>query len=442
MTESHKLTVLTCTGPDSLATKKFIKDQSGKIYKKSFSAGKFFTHEEKSFTTIEELAVILNELESQPNKFVVKGAVKTGAEKRIRRLLNGDDATILAKPCGYVMLDIDKLSIPDFLDVNDDCESVIKWVMDTLPKPFQDVDCYYQFSSSQNVPVHGAELKSTASVHLWFLFSEPISDGDLKRYFKAEASHVDRALFSSAQIHYTANPIFVGMPDPLERRSGIFRGEKHVVDFPELPKEDKKAVMARSNIQIHVDPKDKKKAVDLVLPHYKEGCRDRLSGAIAGTLYRKGWDDADVAHFIYELALAGNDEEAIHREKSAFRICEAVDNHLPAQGIPTLKEEFPEIDLDKLLTLLGVADPDIEKLVLSLNNKSKVEAIADVLKEAINLPGGQQKYYLGQVAGQTDLKISVINGLFQDVLSEKDGVEAVDDADVLMEYFLKTIINN
>jgi hypothetical protein len=43
---------------------------------------------------------------------------------------------------------------------------------------------------------------------------------------------IDTALFRTVQPHYTAAPLFIGMNDPLPRRSGFWKGLDDVVCFP------------------------------------------------------------------------------------------------------------------------------------------------------------------------------------------------------------------
>ena len=48
------------------------------------------------------------------------------------------------------------------------------------------------------------------------------------------------------------------------------------------------------------------------------------------------------------LAEEDGDSEAMARNDSAIRICDAIDNNRPAQGIPTLRDEFDIEQLDEM----------------------------------------------------------------------------------------------
>ncbi|MCD8525987.1 MAG: hypothetical protein LRY62_02150 [Alphaproteobacteria bacterium] len=61
----------------------------------------------------------------------------------------------------------------------------------------------------------------TISAHLWFWCDRPVSDVEWKAFFKAHGSKVDLAVYSAVQPHYTAQPIFVGMADPVPERIGL-----------------------------------------------------------------------------------------------------------------------------------------------------------------------------------------------------------------------------
>lgn len=197
-----------------------------------------------------------------------------------------------------------------------DPETIVKWARETLPIPFKRASCYYKFSASQNV---GKE--ATASLHLWFWLEQAVSDGELKRYFHANPAPIDMALFNPVQIHYTARPLFDGMDDPLPKRSGVLVSDHDSVPLLDIPPETVKATKPRPEKEPEVSDENRAKALDLLLPYYKEGKRDRFCGAIAGTLYREGWNAENVADFVHELALKAQDDESGARYNGALRIC-------------------------------------------------------------------------------------------------------------------------
>lgn len=234
---TDSVTILTCREPDKQATKKFVVQKDGAIEKVSFSAGKFFTHEQKSVASIYDLSNVLTALMDKPCSFIIRGAPMKDAKQTVMRRINNPGAAFDPMPHYYVALDIDKQKCPEHLDPIKDPEGAARWARELLPPDLRGVTCFYKFSSSQSVPKKvGESPVSVISVHFWFWCNRKISEGEWKRYFKANPCPVDQALFSPVQIHYTANPIFVGMGDPLPNRSGIIKGDSDIVIMPLIPK--------------------------------------------------------------------------------------------------------------------------------------------------------------------------------------------------------------
>jgi predicted P-loop ATPase len=88
----------------------------------------------------------------------------------------------------------------------------------TMPACWREAACVYRLSASAGV--HGWDK---VSLHLWFWLDRPVYDKSLKAYAKREGFN-DSCLFSAVQVHYTADPIFVGMTDPVAERLGRLSG--------------------------------------------------------------------------------------------------------------------------------------------------------------------------------------------------------------------------
>lgn len=426
------ITVLTCTGPDKSATKKFIMQANGKIKKVSFNAGKYFKHEEILVHDLESLGNAISSLAVEPRKLVIKGQIRKGMSEIVRRKLHDPEAAFddVARP--YLMLDIDGVSGHPLMMPEENPEGVVGWILATLPKPFRNASCYYQFSASQSVPLEG---KDKVSLHLWFWCDKPTLDNEWKRYFKSVNSDVDMAIFSPVQIHYTANPIFENMEDPLPNRSGFYKGKSGVVQVPNIPKPELRQSSPRLATVVMPDEESREKALNLLKPHYKEGVRDRMSGAVAGMLYRGGWCSENVAEFVYDLAIATGDEEADHRYQNALRICDAIDDNLPAQGIPTLKDELKIENTEQILNLLRLGKLDLQQHIDSLSNKSSIDDIKSVLGFFVDLSEAEQKLNLDRLQDITKANKSTLESILKEVMLNKK--IAHDKADVLMEVFLK-----
>lgn len=426
------ITVLTCAEKGKKATKAFKMSPDGTIEKKSFNAGKLFTHESVSVSNIEELSTLIEGLVGSPDKFIIRGQIKADMPDVVRRKTHEPDSAFDAVSQPWVMLDIDKQLCPEYFDPANNPDEVVKWIQDMLPKDFHNRTCFWKFSSSQGV----YSDKKTVSIHLYYWLDRVVSDAEWKRYFKSLSTPVDSALFSPVQIHYTANPIFENMSDPLPNRSGIFRGEFDVVNVPEIPKTEKVATVSRPETEPVVSDSDKENAIDMLLPYYREGSRDRLCGAVSATLYRKGWSAENAADFVYCLAEKGCDDEADKRRNSALRICDAVDRNLPAQGYKTLEKEFFIEEIDAIMDLLGVGKPDVQKSIERLNSQSTISDIKEVLRLLLSYSHGQRMHFLDKIAKDTPFKKASLKALMEEVASEASLSKPSDMSDHLMEAML------
>lgn len=432
------ITLLTCREEGKQATKAFSALKDGTIEKCSFSAGKFFTHEEKHISNLNDLSRILEYLLDKPTKFVIRGKAKETAGHVVQRKINEPGAAFDPAPRRYVGLDIDKQECPAYFDPGKNPEEVVKWILEKLPEPFRQISCYYKFSSSQSVPAKiGDKASSKVSVHLWFWCDRPVSESEWKRFFKANPCPVDQALFSPVQIHYTARPNFYGFDDPLQKRSGILKGEHDTLAVPPMPAPEKRKPGQRPDKTPDIKQDSRDKALKLFLPYYEEGTRDRLIGGIAGVLYRGGWEAENVADFVHELAETDGDSEAMARYESALRICDAIDNDRPAQGIPTLRDDFGIDNLDEILTLLGIGKPDVKGAIARLSATSDITEIRSVVKLLVALPKAEQKLFLDLIKTVTRQSKATLNEVLKEAQNEVNSRPPMDWPDVTMELFLE-----
>lgn len=434
------ITILTCSESGKKATKIFAVAPDGSVKKRSYKAGWLFYHEEKAVSNLQDLANVLERLLDEPSRYVIRGQIKPDMPKVVRRKVNEPGAAFdpVARP--YLMLDIDKAPCPDFFDARNRPEEIVRFIQDKLPEPFRDVSCYYKFSSSQDV--YPAEKgKKTISIHLWYYCDRAVSDEEWKRYFQSMSSPVDKMLFSAVQPHYTARPIFDNMLDPLPQRSGIISGASDWVIVPEIPEATTRRSVRRILEEPTVSEENKNKALELLIPYYKEGVRNRLCGAIAATLYRGGWIAENAADFIYHLAEICSDAEANERYKNAFRICDAVDQNLRAPGLPVLKSELGIINIEDILDLLGVGKPNIDKAISELWDYSGIVEIKSVLKILLYFTQAQQAFYIDKIAKRTSAKKTTLKFLLGEVKSEEADIDPTDLSDSLMETMLRANYN-
>lgn len=185
---------------------------------------------------IEALAMELEQLAKDPHACVIRGGIKEASRaKRLvnrRQHVNRDGAEgdwENHKPGRrWVAFDIDKLEIPNCLlpDGNmtrGDAVTMAGYAKRTLPPEFHGAACVYHFSASAGL--HGWDK---VSLHLWFWLDRPIYDLSWRAW--CDGKGVDASLFKSVQAHYTADPVFADIPDPLAGvRFGFLDGAAEVV---------------------------------------------------------------------------------------------------------------------------------------------------------------------------------------------------------------------
>ncbi|MBT4745535.1 MAG: hypothetical protein HOO20_20270 [Rhodospirillaceae bacterium] len=227
---TEQLTILTTGG--GAATKIVTRREDGSYHFTPYSAGYLFRWRETPVAGIDDLARVIAGLGS--HDFPIRGSIHDDVrdqDKLRKKLVNfgGHDG---ATPCQWAMFDLDKVPENPALDLYEEPEDVAEWLIsEYLPKPFHDVSCYWQFSSS-------AGLIPGLSAHLFFWLDRQICGGDLKHYLAAHAPYVDPApIGNDVQPHYVAPPIFENCPDPLPRRAGLMQREH---DFATLPQIDRR----------------------------------------------------------------------------------------------------------------------------------------------------------------------------------------------------------
>ena len=213
---------------NAVATKRFYLGRNGAVSKTNYANAKWFAVETTPVAGIADLAALLARLEHATDRFIVRGSLLPDAKPaRCRRLVHpdprtGDAATFAPEARPWALIDMDGIEAPAACDPTIDPEDGIEHLIGLLPPEFHDATCWWQWSSSQGFK------GDTLSAHLWFWLDRPIADTDLRRWAEtfnhAHGKMIDPALFNAVQPHYTAGPIFDGVPDPLSRRSGLREG--------------------------------------------------------------------------------------------------------------------------------------------------------------------------------------------------------------------------
>jgi hypothetical protein len=224
---ADEITVLACAAGHS-ASKKWGRDEDGKVQKFGYNAGALFAFSPQPVSDIRSLSNVLLGLEGLPNMLVIRGAPVEGlANTGVRRRLTNFQTPAAGRR--WVLIDLDKIQLPEGHALRDDVGVVIEYLVTLLPEEFREVSYHYQLSSSA-----GMDDASKASVHLWFWLTEPWTDKALKTWAKAVNNRagyklIDAALFNGVQPHYTAAPVFENVANPFPVRSGLVEKAREAV---------------------------------------------------------------------------------------------------------------------------------------------------------------------------------------------------------------------
>jgi hypothetical protein len=178
---------------------------------------------------LDALAHLLRRLAHRPDCCVVRGDIADPRRTRgLRRLLHhdpvtGDAPTLRDVPRRWLALDIDGLSRPEALAPSDlaGCAGI---VIDALPAVFRSARCIVQATAS-----HG--VKPGVRLRLWYWLARAVDSDELRRWLRG--APVDHAVFSAAQIIYTAAPLFAdAAADPLPERLMLLPGTVDLVSVP------------------------------------------------------------------------------------------------------------------------------------------------------------------------------------------------------------------
>ena len=220
--DPRALTFLKTFYPRQLAAKQWIGDAAEAI---DYDKAKWWLPFIAIANNLDELGAVLARAEGLPRVMAIRGAVRLASmsKERINRIYRMDRAEepdIEDAPRHALMIDLDSKPEPPHFDWRDDPALAALWAAETyLPSAWKGARFFYQYSS-------GAAFKPGLRLHFWYWLTEPKTCTDLKADFNRRygKDRFDLALFTPNQAHYTAAPVFVNRPDPLEGRRCGFAG--------------------------------------------------------------------------------------------------------------------------------------------------------------------------------------------------------------------------
>lgn len=216
----NKLTVLRAIGSQVLA--KIWVGSHGQPTIQQFDEPRNFAVEPSpEVHSIDDLARELDRLASMRHHCVIRGEFVgedraqpqeyPGYHRRLK--LNFEEV-----PRHWVMFDVDGFEDRSWSATRDDpVPQIEKFIRKVLPECFWDVTYYWRLSGSAGKLGHESMLKA----HIWFWLATPYDGLQLTAWRQMRAIAVDEAVFRTVQIHYTADPIFNGLEDPIKVRGGL-----------------------------------------------------------------------------------------------------------------------------------------------------------------------------------------------------------------------------
>jgi len=163
---------------------------------------------------------LLTRLSCDPRAFIVRGVPHPEADhdNMNRRYLDDprkpEPPHMVPADCGWLCVDVDSLDVGDQGQAMSPRERVFE-VLAHLPALAMRAGCVVQWSSSA-----GCDGWRRLKAHVWFLLDRPAYCKSWKSWWAQQmeagrSGAVDLALYQPVQPHYTASPLFCGVPDPV-----------------------------------------------------------------------------------------------------------------------------------------------------------------------------------------------------------------------------------
>lgn len=346
------VTLLTCE-PGKRLAKAW---HPGEVRPRDYDGGSLFQTTIDPVTELGDLADLLEVIEGRPDVCVIRGAVdpEVTPDDWVQRLSVSRpdaDAAFSEAAHRWVALDVDESTTP--FDVADPKASIEAWRA-SLPAELAGVGVVFQLSAQ-------AHISPTLRGRAWIWLSAPAGNAALRPW--AVANGFDPAHFTPVAIHYTAAPVFEGLPDPLEgRRLHYFPGPVATLDLEAV---EASAAAERISTPVDVGPAspryDAARARVLAAlgpATERDGSRWTICGPLGGAARKAGWPIGDAAALVREWLAPGG------------QVTRGID---PGPGV------------ERALGAYGLADPDTATGLGELGSLLGPEAagaIGDALADA------------------------------------------------------------
>lgn len=227
-------TVTILRSPGRYATKQFTMGADGKIVSRGYDEAKHFRVFERTVSSLATLGALLDRVSIDPFSTIIRARPIEGIDREhSRRLLHadrttGDPATFQECARRWLLLDIDGIKEAPPCK-GDDGAGIARWLLGHLPEEFATASHWWAFTSS-------AGIKPGVRMRLAFWLERAVDQWELDAWFAG--TPVDCVVFRPVQVIYLATPIFRGMSDPVERRSGVCLDGDLVVGVPTIVRPD------------------------------------------------------------------------------------------------------------------------------------------------------------------------------------------------------------
>jgi hypothetical protein len=210
---SDAVTVARCT-PCHRATKLIRATPDDGFEVEGYDCGWLFMFEQRPVAGLADLAGVLDDVSTDPRRFVLRGEPLAGEGWR-RRLLHthedGTPPTFREVPRRWVVIDFDDVPGPYRFDPRDG-ELAAIYCRTLLPECWQRCSYWWGLSSS-------AGFKPGVRLKLAFWLDRPVLGSELERHLRG--CPIDSSTLRAVQPIYVARPILVGVEDPIRQRTGL-----------------------------------------------------------------------------------------------------------------------------------------------------------------------------------------------------------------------------